>query len=102
MYDVYIICTYRHLFPLLDSLREYTHRTASRVGASVEDFGMSQKLVQACIILSFPHAVDEACIAQLEADSRVIDYYLFADDEQAETLPLALVPAPGRMRLCHP
>lgn len=96
MYDVEIICAYRHLSPLLDQLREYCHRTEHRQLVEIADFGFSQKLVQARITVRFlHHPVDPVLITQLDTDSRVLDYYLPDDESETQDtshLPVALVP----------
>ena len=74
MQYLHLTCSRERLYELVDALKEHF---AGREDASLIDYGISSKLIQAYIVLGWQDAVDEAFLDQVLADPTILDLSIF-------------------------
>jgi hypothetical protein len=75
MQDVHITCRSEALQPLVQGLEEQFAMQSEEV--AVLDYGYTQKQGHGYISVEWINEADEAFLAQLKADERVLDYIVY-------------------------
>lgn len=74
MQNVHITCQREAVLTLVEALEE---QLAPQEESIIVDYGYSQKRVYGYIVLEWLDETDEAFLAQLQADERVLDYCVY-------------------------
>lgn len=74
MQNVHITCQREAVLSLVEALEE---QLATQEEAFVIDYGYTQKRVHGYIVLEWLDETNEAFLAQLQADERVLDYCVY-------------------------
>lgn len=88
MQEVHVTCQRARLLLMLDALSIQFKPQADEV--SVTDYGHCQKSEHSYIVLTWTDEVDEAFIAQLNADTEVLDYSVYTVPTLDDDLPFGL------------
>lgn len=88
MQEVHLTCQRARLLPMLDALSAQFKPQAEEV--SILDYGQCQKSERSYIVLAWVDDVDETFIAQLTADTDVLDYSVYTVPTLEDDLPFGM------------